>query len=65
MTYDGADPIGMEMRRAYYYSQHRSSAIPYLTNVGDESPSAIAFRIEEEHKRPAESTLISRQDWVR
>jgi len=62
---DGATPIGMAMRRAHYYAQNRRSVMPYLTNLGDEEKGEIALRIEEEHKRPAESVPIARKDWRR
>ena len=65
VEFDGADPIGMAMRRSYYYSTHRRSVIPVLTNLGEDTPAEIAKRIESEHKRPAVDTLISREDWVR
>ena len=65
VSFDGADPIGMAMRRNYYYSQHRRSVIPVLTNLGDNRPREIAARIESEHKRPAVNELIAREDWVR
>jgi len=65
VRFDGADPIGMAMRRAYYYSQNRHSVIPVLTNLGDDTPESVAARIEDEHKRPALSSLVSREDWIR
>jgi spermidine synthase len=65
VSFDGASPIGMAMRRNYYYSQHRRSVIPVLTNLGDNRPREIARRIESEHKRPAVDGFIAREDWVR
>ncbi len=65
VTYDGTTPIGMAMRRAHYYSQQRRSAVPYLTNLGDDGPDEVALRIDREHKRPAMSKPIAREDWKR
>jgi spermidine synthase len=65
VTYDGADPIGMAMRRNYYYKQHRRSVMPYLTNLGDFVPDEIAARIEDEHLRPTGTAPIPREQWKR
>jgi hypothetical protein len=65
VKYDGADPIGMAMRRNFYYKQHRRSVMPYLTNLGDFVPAEIAARIEEEHLRPPKTAPIARDKWKR
>jgi len=65
VTQDGATPIGLAMRRAYYYSQNRRSVMPYLTNLGDDAQDEVSSRIDEEHKHPVKTVLISREDWKR
>jgi hypothetical protein len=42
---DGRSPWHVFVERTRYYFERRRSVVPYLTNLGDEEPQAIAARI--------------------
>src|SRR5262249_33427620 len=60
---DNRNPFLMaNQRRATYVAQHRS-VVPYLTNLGDDTPEAVAARIEQRRDLPIERRIFAEAEW--
>ncbi|HXC51666.1 MAG TPA: fused MFS/spermidine synthase [Candidatus Limnocylindrales bacterium] len=60
---NGRNPFGFVMQREQEYRALARPVTPYLTNLGGESPEAIAARIAERAKIPIEPRRFSESDW--
>jgi spermidine synthase len=61
----GRNPFHVTVERKTYYFEHRRSVVPYLTNLGADTPEAIAARIEARMATPITHPRIAEADWRR
>jgi hypothetical protein len=64
-TTEGRNPWNEAFERERYYREHRSSAVPLLTNLGTDTPEAVAARITERAKIKLPHGGVRRADWKR
>jgi spermidine synthase len=62
---DGKVPFSIAGERKQYYVQNRRSVVPYVTNLGDETPAALASRIEAQWAIPIKHRSFTEKDWQR
>jgi len=61
----GSHPIQLTVERRAMYLAQRRSIVPYLTNLGDDSPEAIAQRIEQRRDLPLVHRTFTEEQWRR
>jgi len=60
---DGRNPFLVANERRKEYVAQSRSVLPYLTNLGSETPEAIAARIAERRKLPIERRYFVEEEW--
>jgi hypothetical protein len=59
----GSNPFQLTSERRTMYLAQRRSIVPYLTNLGGESPQAIATRIEQRRDLPFVHRIFQEAEW--
>ena len=62
---DGRNPFYISAQRSRYYSEQRRSVVPYLTNLGSDTPQAIGARIAVRATERITHPWISETEWRR
>jgi spermidine synthase len=62
---DGENPFTVSAERQRYYLAHSRSVVPYLTNLGNDTPEAIMARIAERGARTMIHPMIPQDKWRR
>jgi hypothetical protein len=62
ITGDGK-PFGVAAERQAYYLSRKRSVVPYLVNLGDETPEAVEKRIAESARLPLALRPFAEAEW--